>query len=91
MRTSLFNGQGTEASNSWIHVPAAYAPKFLPKNKQLTIIELSKKKVVVALRNGSGFTIGMMKHLPLLKNKIKGSYFEYKGKKIFLKDVSPVF
>jgi hypothetical protein len=88
---SLFNGVGAEMPNHWVHVPDAYTRKILPKDKQLAIIEISKRKVVVALRSGRGYTIGMMKHLPLFKDRLKREYFNYKGKKILLQDCNAVF
>jgi hypothetical protein len=91
MRATLFNGSGNELTNSWFHVPCAYVSKYLPKGKQLAIIEIRKNKVIVALRSGTQSRIGMMKHIPLLTDKLKRRYFNYKGKKIFIKDVAAVF
>jgi hypothetical protein len=88
---SLFDGNGGKLSHSWVHVPLAYTSKILPKGKQLCIVEMSKNKVVTALRSGTGFTIGMMKHRRLFKDRTKGKYFNFKGKKMFIKDIAVVF
>jgi hypothetical protein len=91
MSSTLFNGSGNELTHSWFHVPFAYTSKYLPKGKQLAIIEIKKNKVIVALRSGTQSRIGMMKHIPLLTDKLKRRYFNYKGKKIFMKDITVVF
>ncbi|AGB06918.1 hypothetical protein [Vibrio phage XZ1] len=91
MKTTFFNASGNEMSYQWFHVPFAYTKVNLG-NKQLVIAEISRnvKRIAYALRNNDTGRIGIVRFKPIHEDRKRGKYFEYKGNKVFLKDVGVV-
>ncbi len=91
MKTTFFNASGTEMQYNWFHVPFAYTNVNLG-NKQLVIAEISRNanRIAYALRNNITGRVGIVRFTAVLDDRKRGKYFEYKGNKVFLKDVGVV-
>ncbi|QIW90194.1 hypothetical protein OLCHANIL_00097 [Vibrio phage V05] len=91
MKTTFFNASGNEMTYQWFHIPFAYTKVNLG-NKQLVIAEVSRggRSIAYALRNNETGRIGMIRFTTVLEDRKRGKYFEYKGNKVFLKDVGVV-
>lgn len=76
---------------NWFHVPYAYTNINLG-NKQLVIAEISRNvnRIAYALRNNDTGRIGIVRLKKIHNDRNRGKYFDYKGKKVFLKDVGVV-
>lgn len=76
------NGRGMEMCHPWFHVPLYYTGIMFEK-KELVIVNMTKNKVAITLKNNDTYRVGMVKHVPLIRTK-RGTYFMYKGKKVYL-------
>lgn len=88
-RQSFFNGNGCDMDKNWHLIPFAYTSKFFGE-KQLAIMEVTKRKICYALKNSERCTTGMVKHARILTDKKRGKYFTHRGNRIYLKDVGLV-
>ncbi len=80
------NGNGSEMTYSFFACPLAYMNMQFgeKRDKDLVIEYITKNKVVYALRSQETNRIGIVRHTKLFNDK-KGSYFMFRGQKIFLR------
>ena len=84
-KQSFFNGSGGEMDKNWFLIPFAYSRKYFGE-KQLAIMEVTKRKICFSLKNSERCTTGMVKHARILTDKKRGKYFLHRGNKLFLKE-----
>jgi len=82
MWAKLMNGGGMAMDRSWYHVPVYYTG-LVYGTKELVVLQRTKTKAAIALRNEDKYSAGMVKHVKIMKDNKKNEYFMFKGKRVY--------